>query len=185
MAKSKKEQRRAEREAKRAMRANKQQQRRDAKTERQAQRQATRIAAKQERSNRVQSRQDSRRGRVSDRAESRTARTGFRQNPLNVAQRQQTMRGAFDNIAALGGNVIDFLGDSQEVQAFNENPEAYADAFGIGSGVTPAPFVDTSFDEIDRSDNEPQGIAGFIDSPVGLATVGAVAVGGIYYLSRR
>jgi len=185
MAKRTKQQRQAEREARRAMRANKQQQRRDARTERQAQRQATRIAAKQERSNRVQARQDSRRGRVTDRAASRTARTEFRQNPLNVAQRQQTMRGAFDNLAALGGNVIDFLGDSQEVQAFNENPEAFADAFGIGSGVTPAPIVDTSFDTMGGFDDEPEGIGGFLQSPAGLATVGAIAVGGIYYLSRR
>jgi hypothetical protein len=101
------------------------------------------------------------------------------------------MRGAFDNLAALGGNVVDFLGDSQEVQAFNENPEAYADAFGIGSGVTPSPMFEEDLlpafrtEDIDRSENEPQGIAGFIDSPVGLATVGAIAVGGIYYLSRR
>jgi len=185
MAKQTRAQRQARKASKQAMRANKQQQRRDAKTERQSQRQATRIAARQQRTDRVQSRQDSRRGRVSDRAASRTAKTEFRQNPLNVAQRQQTMRGAFDNIAALGGNVIDFLGDSQEVQAFNENPEAFADAFGIGSGVTPAPVVDTSFDNMGGFEDEPEGISGFLQSPAGLATVGAVAVGGIYYLSRR
>lgn len=175
MAKQTKAERQARRASKQAMRANKQQQRRDAKTERQAQRQATRIAAQQQRTDRVQSRQDSRRGRVSDRQAGKTNRTEFRQNPLNVAQRQQTMRGAFEGIAAVGGDVLDFMGSSQQVDAFNQNPEEYAAAFGVGSGVTPAPdlTIEEEIPFFEDEENRPLIIAGAI-----------AAVGGVYYLTR-
>ncbi len=180
MARKTQAQRQAEKAARRAFRQNKKDQRRSAKTERQAQRQQTRIAKQEQKTSRVESRTSRGIGKVAERQAGRTGRTEFRQDPLNVAQRQQTLRGAFEGVEALGGNVLDFLGSSQEVSAFNENPEAFASAFGIGSGVTPSPeMLDFA-----AAPEQEGGIMDTILSPVGL--VGIAAVGGAaYYFATR
>ncbi len=176
MAKRTRAEKQADKEARRAFRMQKRQQRLDAKQQRQQQRQNTRILAQQERSGRVQTRQGGKTGRVAERQLGRTGRTEFRQNPLNVAQRQGTLRGAFDALQAVSGDVTDFLTSSDQTRAFNENPEEYAAAFGIGSGQTPTPDLSVT-EEIpffEDEANRPLIIAGAI-----------AAVGGAYYLSTR
>lgn len=178
MAKRTQAEKEADRAARRAFKLEKQQQRQDAKRVRQEQRQTrsmTNVGTRQgSRTDRTDLKQAGKSDRTFVRQGGRTARTEFRQNPENVANRQRTMRGLFDNISALGGDITDAVTSGQQIQAFNENPEDYASAFGIGSGQTPAPSsmaVETTG-------------GGIMDEPWFIPAAAGAALGGLYLVTR-